>query len=388
MKKVRHQWLVLALALMMALLPAMGEQLEAPGVLTMDELHELAQSLLMRATTGGHGNTVPAEEGFLFEGIGYSLYLNSPDLSMDTVLLGAEINMGSIHEDALMGPRGIGVSSTLEETLAAFRNDNPMLKGTMNGAVLYIDGSLLEGAAIAQVVRDGQDVSLVDYAVYRQEGDAVTRQGLQYVIEQDSVVALRYYGGGDTLTVEEALMEAEAAAQLQEHTEYFAYDTHNPAPFAREDLRFMGLDFLDLSPEQALERLGEAVHEERVADSTGEELRIMQWDGVEVVFVYAADGAFTRADRVTLTMPGLEGPRGLRVGTRLSAAVSRFQHPEEPPVRSMSLYGDAENQLPPYGRLDVEGPEARLYYALGQEDTILFHALFLDDVLVEMSASY
>ena len=387
MKKCRHLWLVVAVALVMALLPALAE--EAAGPLTMDELHALAQSLLERAMADEHGAINLAEEGYLYEGIGYSLNLNSEDLSVDTVLLGAEINMGSIHEEQLMGPRGIGVSSTLEETLVAYPNDNPMLKGTMTGAVLYINGSLPEEVTIGQVVRDGQEVRLAEYAVYRQDGDAVIRQGLQYVIDNDSVVAIRYFGGGDTLTAQQAAQEVEAAGQLQEEVGYFAYDTYNPSPFGREDLNFHGLDFMDLTPEAAVERLGEAVHEERVEDSTGEELRIMQWDGVEIMFVYGADGALKRADRITVNAPGMEGPRGLRVGTRLQNAVKRFEHPEEPPVKSLSLYGDAENQQPPYGRLDMEGDEVRLYYAVLQgDDTVLFNALFLDDALVEMSASY
>ncbi len=389
MKKLRLQWLTLALALMVALLPAMAEQQEVTGPLTMDELHALSQALIERAQTYEGGAINQAEEGFLFEGIGYSLNLSSEDLSLDTVLLGAEINMGSIHEDGLQGPRGIGVSSTLQETLDAYPNDNPMLKGTMTGAVLYISGGLPEGAAIGQVIRDGQEVKLVDHAVYQASGDAVIRQGLQYLIEQDSVVAIRYYGGGDILTAEQAEAEVNAAVQLQEQTNYFAYDTQTPAPFAREDLRFVGLDFLDVSPELAIESLGEAVHEERVEDSTGEELRIMQWEGVEITFVYAEDGTFSRAERITVTAPGLEGPRGLRVGTLLSTAVKRFENPGEPPVASMALYGDAENQQPPYGRLDVEGLEARLYFAIAQDDSVvLFNALFLNDELVEMSASY
>lgn len=387
--KRTHPWLTLALALMMALLPLMG-QAEAPaGPLTQEELHAFSQSLLERAIQDDHGAVNLAEEGYLFEGMGYTLNLNSEDLSLDTVLLGAEINMSSIHEEALTGPRGIGVSSTLSETLAAYPNDNPMLQGTMTGAVLHISGSLPEGLSVGQVVRDGQQVTMVDYAAYRQEEDRVIRQGLQYVMEEDSVVAIRYYGGGEALTGEDAAQEIQAASQLQEQTAYFAYTTDNPAPFSREDLGFFGLDFLDMTPEDVIERLGEAVHEEQVADSTGEQLRLMQWDGVEITFVYTASGDFTRADRITVNAPGLEGPRGLRVGTSLQAAVQRFENPGETPVKSLSLYGDAANQQPPYGRLDVEGDEARLYYAIQQEGKpVLFNALFLDEVLVEMSASY
>lgn len=379
--------ILLLLALMMAALPALAAPTEAIAPLSVDELHTFAGTLLERGIREGL-TVASGEEGYMAEGEGYTLYLSSEDLSMDTVLIEAALTMDSTHEQGLVGPRGIAVTDTLSDVLSAYPNDNPVLAGTMTGAVLYISGALPGEVATGVVTRDGQDIKLVEQSVLQPTEGGYLRLGLQYVIDSGLVVALRYFSGG-VLTEQEAQDAMTAIANLQEETSYFAYDTQDPQPLQREDMSFAGLDFFDMTPDIAQSVLGDAVHEEKVKDSTGEELRVMQWDGIEIAFVYGADGVFKRADRITVTAAGVEGPRGLRVGTPLSAAISRFQHPAEIPAETGALYGEADKQEAPYGRLDAGDNSAQLNYVMVYDDAnVRLTASFLDGVLVEMGASY
>ncbi|NLD35119.1 MAG: hypothetical protein GX653_09450 [Clostridiales bacterium] len=379
--------ILLLLALMMAALPALAAPTEAIAPLSVDELHTFAGTLLERGIREGL-TVASGEEGYMAEGEGYTLYLSSEDLSMDTVLIEAALTMDSTHEQGLVGPRGIAVTDTLSDVLSAYPNDNPVLAGTMTGAVLYISGALPGEVATGVVTRDGQDIKLVEQSVLQPTEGGYLRLGLQYVIDSGLVVALRYFSGG-VLTEQEAQDAMTAIANLQEETSYFAYDTQDPQPLQREDMSFAGLDFFDMTPDIAQSVLGDAVHEEKVKDSTGEELRVMQWDGIEIAFVYGSGGQLKRADRITVTGAGVEGPRGLRVGTPLTIAMGRFQHPAEIPAEAGTLYGDAENQQPPYGRLDMNENSAQLNYVMEQDgEAVRLTASFLGGELVEMGATY
>lgn len=382
----RFRALLIGLVVLCLMVPAFAQ--EAPAPLSGEELKAFSLSLLERAIAD-EGAVVRSEDGFMVEGIGYTLYLTSEDLSTDTVLSAADINMGSLHVEGFTGPRGIGASSSLEELLSAYPNDNPTLEGTMGSAVLYIDGQLPGPVALGQVVRDGQTIQLVEHSVYEQADNGYSRVGLQYLLQDGTVTNIRYFGGADLLSEQDAQQALEAAADLQEQNAYFAYGLVEPAPLTREDLSFAGMDFLDLTPEAAQAALGEVVHEEKVKDSTGEEIRTMQWDGVDISFIYDAKGELKHADRITVTVPGLEGPRGLRVGDQLSSVLGRFPHEGELPLNGGVLYGDNTGAEAPFGRLDMEDGGARLYLGVDVDGRrVLVSALFVNNALVEMSAGY
>lgn len=170
---------------------------------------------------------------------------------------------------------------------------------------------------------------------------------------------------------------------------YAAGVADNPLPFESEDLSFGALDFFDTNPEKAVQALGKASHDERVKESDTEQLRIMQWDGVEIAFSYNAKGEFNRTERLFVSLPGIEGPRGLRIGTDLMGAINSFPHEGEFTSASQMLYGNGEMQVAPYGRLETQGSEAQLYYAAEQNgQTVLLSLEFIDGVLVNMGASY
>ncbi len=379
------RFITLLLVLCLAALPVLAQPAADPQPITVDEINRFNQGLLQRALEE-EASVVQSADGFMAEGTGFTLYLTSDDLSADSVISDALLSITSLHVEGMVDTRGIGVTSSLDDVYAAWPNDNPMLAGTMAGAVLYMRGNLPEDVSLGRIVRDGQQVQVVEHVVYQKVDGGYLRRGIQYLIDNNEVIAIRSFGGAQPIDEETALQELQAASDLQEQTGYFAYDTKDPTQLQREDLVVQGLDFLDMKPEDAVQAFGEAVHEEKVEDSTGEQIRTLQWDGVEAVFIYDAAGTFLRTERITVTGTGIEGPRGFRVGTRLQDAIARIAHGETIPTTSAALYGEAATQQPPYGRLDSEGQQAQLYYALKQDDsTLLFSSLFIEDKLVEMS---
>ncbi len=384
---MKRMLVILMILLLMSASSALaGEQ---PRALSVEELNGFTEGLIAKALQDKL-EVEKTPEGLRVQGDGYTLYPTSGDLSRDSLLSGAVLT-GDVHDaQPLAGPRGLRAGVSLADVLAAYPNDNAVLAGTPSNAVLYISGALPEPVHIGLVTRDGQTVSLVEHSIYHSVDGGVMHMGLHYTIEDDMAKAIRYFGGGDLLSLEEAQENLQALAQLQEENSYFAYGTNDPAPLEREDLRVAGLDFIELTPEAAIAQLGEAVYEEKVKDSNGDELRVMQWDGVEITFVYDKDGKFIGADRVSLNSPGIEGPRGLSVGTSLQAAVSRFTHDAaDAGTVSGTLYGEGDKQVPPYGRLVADKQTAQLYYATVYDGrTILLSCEFIDGTLVALSVSY
>jgi len=356
------------MALCLGLLPALAEPAAAPGPLTLEELNAFTERLLVR----GMADALPVSQGedglgYIARGEGYTLYPESSDLSPDTVLAEAAVTLEAVEKEDLEDQRGITVLTPLDVVYASYPNENPSVYGTTLGAALYLKGEL-PGAVTMGTVNGYMNV------------------GIQYVIDRALVVGIHYFGGSALKTADEARAAYDNAKSLLAQRDYFAYDTVSPMPLQSEDLSFGELDFLDLTPERAGEVLGEAVSDERVKDSNGDELRVMQWEGVEAAFSYGADGSFKRAERMDVSLPGLEGPRGLRVGTEIKQAIGRFEHGTELNPTQV-LYGDGETA--PYGRMETQGSEAQLHYALDQNgETIMLMLLFVDDVMVNMSISY
>lgn len=377
--------LVFLLALCLAL-PALAEP--APGPLTVEELNAFAERLLVRGVADGL-QVSQGEDGLglIAVGMGYTLYPESSDLSLDTVLAEAAITLEASEKEDFEDQRGITVLTPLDVLYAAYPNENPSVYGDSQGAALYLMGELPGVVTMGLVTRDGQNVTMVEHSLWQPVEDGYMNAGIQYIIDRGLVVGIHYFGGSALRTAEEARAAYESAKALTEETAYFAYDTVSPMQLESEDLSFGDLDFLDLTPERAAEMLGAPVSEERVSDSNGDELRLMQWEGVEAVFSYAQDGSFKRAERVDVSLPGIEGPRGLRIGDEINQAIGRFEHGVEFAIPTQVLYGDGET--PPYGRMETQGTEAQLYYALDLDgQTVMLIMMFKDDVMTNMSISY
>jgi hypothetical protein len=210
---------------------------------------------------------------------------------------------------------------------------------------------------------------------------------MQFTLEDGALSAVRSFVSPETLSQEEARGEISKLQALQEESGYIAYGTKENGPLTREDMVIAGLDFFDLTQEGAVLAFGEAANREEANNSDDSQFITLQWPEAEAVFQKA--GEDERALRVTLSGGMAEGPRGLRLGDTLAQAISRFDHGEELPQDGGALYGDAANQVPPYGAMVQGADRVLLYYVIssGDEDAALI-LTFMDDRLIDMTLAY
>lgn len=373
--------LCLILTLMLAMPMAFAGQPQ-PAPLTMEELNAWTAQLLEQALTDKL-TVAQTAAGFEAQGEGYTLYLSHNDLSADSVLLGALL-AGNTEHSPVTGLRETYVGQDVQQVLAAYPNDNPHLAGTEDAAVLYISGSLPTPVATGVVRRAGQTILVVEHELYYLTDSGVDRAGVQYTVDNGGIVAIRYYAAAEAQPLAAAEAALKALADLQERNDYFAFDTANPDPLQAEDLVMAGLHFAGLTMDTASAVLGQPMHVETVEDTEGQ-IITAQWDGVEIAFVKDKQGEY--AQRMTLT--GVhEGPRGIRTGESLAVVLSRLPYDgDEVPVATDVLYGDAQQQVPPYGSLFVQGDSAQAYYALDMGDgvTALMTLIFAAGTLAELT---
>lgn len=376
------------ISLLLALLLATGAALAEPATeesatLTYEELEMYLSALAQKALASGEAQTVSDGSGVSVAFSGATLSIADEKLSENTAVLGAVLNPDT------QCPRGLKAGDTLTELLAAYPNDNQTLSGTYFDAALYVSGEKPVVTA-GWLLRDGQRVTEVTHCVYHWLEDGVARCGVRYTLDQGTITGIEVFGLDSRIEESEALREINEVADMQEISEYFAYpqseDGSQLAPFEREDLSFAGMDFLDLTAEMATEVLGSSPVDEWTQDSTGEYLRLKQWDGVSILFVYDANKQFLRVDSLTVNDDVLEGPRGVRVGDWMDSVLFRFRHSEGGTQESgIVLYGDGQNA--PYGVLAYGDETTTLTYtlALDADKTVIWHLTFVDAKLQSMN---
>lgn len=308
-----------------------------------------------------------------------SLTIADEELSENSAVLGAVLSGG--QEDL----RGICLGDPMTDVLNVYPNDNPDLEGTYYDAALYVNDERPQATA-GYLLREGQRVTEITHLVFTWQDEGVVRCGVTYTIEQDMVTGIELFGLGTIVEEAAALEELSNVAQIQETREFTPYPAsvtgENIAPFEENDLRFGGLDFLHLTPEDAVAVLGETPVDDWLEDSTGEWLRTRQWDDVSIVFVYDGQRNFLRVDSLTFQQPGFEGPRGVRVDDSMDSVMNRFLHGDNTQVTAgILLYGDGKTA--PYGVLSHADATASLTYALrtGDGRTVIWNMVFADGTL-------
>lgn len=360
-----------------------------PQALILAEIELFNQALLERAIEEALPTFADAVGGYTVRGQGFELRLAGADLSEDSTVLSAALMVGYDEEgqQPLLGPRGSHPGMDTAQLLALFLNDNPYLAGTRDSAVLYMDGALPAATHTGLILRDGQQVQLAEYTVYYQAGGGVAQAGIQFTFDAGSLSAIRSFLQPQTLSQEEAAADLALLSALQEQTAYVAYGNREGSQLTREDFVLAGLDFFDAGYEAALSLFGQPDNEESMDDVDGSHLTISQWAGLEAVFI--SREAATTAQRLTATGGAFEGPRGLRLGDTLAQALSRFEHSGSLEETGGTLYGDAQGQVPPYGKMSLWGDSAMLYYVIsaqaGPAGLILE---FMDELLVSMTLTY
>jgi len=378
--------IALLLALLLCLGTAMAEPVESEesATLSYEEMEiylgKLAKEVMAveetATTTDDAGNTAVSFPGGV-------MYIADETLSETTAILGADLEVGATC------PRGLKVGDTLSMLLDTYPNDNPFLFGTYYDAALYTADEKPEAKA-GWVLRDGQRVQEVVHAVYHWTENGVISCGVSYTIDRDTIIGISVFGMENLVDEETALTDLNNVAAMQEISEYFAYPTSldgsTLAPFEREDLSFAGLDILDLTVEMATEALGSAPVDEWTEDSTGEYLRLKQWEDVSILFLYDANKQFQRMDTITVNGDSIEGPRGVRVGDLMDSVMYRFRHSQGSVLENgIALYGDG--QTAPYGVLSYGETTATITYtlALEEEQTVIWHLTFVEGELQSMN---
>lgn len=377
------------ISLLLALLLAAGAALAEPvadesAALTYEELDLYLTALAGEALASGKATAAAGENGGTdISYYGGTMRIADEQLGENTAVLSAVLSADTAC------PRGLKLGDSLDQLRAAYPDDNADLRGSYFDAALYVTGEKPEASA-GWLLRDGQRVTEVTHCVYHWQEDGVARCGMRYTLDQATIVGIEIFGLDSLMEESEALEQLAEVSDMQEVNEYFAYPTSIDGstllPFEREDLAFAGMDFLDLTVEMAVEALGSAPVDEWSQDSTGEYLRLRQWDGVSILFVYDANKQFVRVDSMTINADILEGPRGVRVGDWMDSVMYRFRHGEGGTMATgIALYGDGETA--PYGVLAYSEETATLTYTLALDDgkTVIWHMTFVGARLQSMN---
>lgn len=344
----RFMGLLLAAMLLVMNVPAWAEGDGEQSALTMEELTEWvagykARALASKPLNDPHAVSAKTEDGYLFIYDFATLYMDSPDMTENSVVRSLVIT--SPEEK---GPRGTGVDQFTQELLAAYYNENPNLTGDRDFATLYVSDTLPASAAWAWVQRDGQRILMVQYAVHEQlatGGDGYTDMGLVYTIQDDLVAAIRAYGLDARVEAEDVSRVVGAAETVMEADSYrqvpMSYVGTDLTPFGEEDLTFSGVNFATLTPESAAAALGECLEDQWMEDDTGEYIRTMEFAGCDLTFMYDANKQNPRLDMLAISTPDMEGPRCVRIGDAFSSVLNRFRHGEGEfdGVSAETLYG-------------------------------------------------
>lgn len=353
---------VLCLALCALLCCAQAQTADAPKALDEQELSQWVTDVLESALAGDDKPVITkVEDGYTATYPAFTLTLDSDTPDGKSVVRGITMGVSEDCDEVWNDPRGISPTNSLSSLLSAYRNDNTHLSGTRDEAVLY--GERSSGMIQVGIVhRDGQNVTAVEYAYFSALEDGVEHAGLLYTIRDGSVIEITAFGLSQMIPYDEAEALISHYEQVSEASEYFMYPTENATPFEREDLSFSGLDLLDVTPQDAVAALGAYTAEEWVQDSNGEKIRKLQWDDVQLTFIYTADEKLLYADMIVINGDSAEGPRGVKTGDRYDSVYRRFQHNGMAEYQGTQvLYGDADSTV--YGMSEVEGTSATLRYS-------------------------
>lgn len=381
---------------MAALLAQPADTLASPssdlGGLTMEELDAWADQMVNQAMLSSALPTAQAtEDGYTYAYDFATFYLDTPTWNKDSVV-NAIVVTGYDTEC----PRQVGISDTPQAVLEAYANENSALTGSHDFAVLYLSDNSPEEVLWGLVQRDGQQIDMIQYAVHEQLADqpgSYTDCGLVYSLTDGYVTAVRAYGLSASISREQLDGTIAQLQGVQGDGSYFAYPQSTLGtdldPFGREDLIFSGMDFLSLTPEAAVAQMGPYQTETWIADDTGEWMRVIQWPGAEITFLYTKDKVLIGVDTVDLYERGVEGPRAVMVGDSLSSVMMRFRHGDGSFDGSSTevLYGDGT--AAPYGLAEYAAGSATLTYVLTVEDgqeteTVTLYMIFTDTKLSEL----
>lgn len=324
---------MLCLLVCVLMLPvAMAEESTAP-MLSLEELSAWAEGYIARAKA----STPLNDPALTFTPDGYeyiydfaTLYGDTPAMSADTV-----ISAVVVTSEEEIGPRNVNVGNAMAVVIDAYYNENPNLLGTKETAVLYTADMLPEAAQWAQVLRDGQRVQTIQYAVHEQHatgGEGYTDAGVLYTLADNRVSAIRVYGLNSRIdqdTVNKVMYNMMVAALENNYAQVpFSYDGLSLEKFKAEDLVFSGMDFVSLTPDNAIALFGEPLIDNWVQDGDAGYMRVQTYVDFELVYLFNKARTEGRIYMLAIHGDGMEGPRAVRLGDDFADIYNRFRNGE------------------------------------------------------------
>lgn len=296
----------------------------------------------------------------------------APNVTEAEQITGVELSGGM-----MTCPRGASMGSSLETVLSYYPNHNPELLGDEMRAVLYVyapgEYPGLNEAVYGVVMRDGPNVVAVQYTTMAPLQDGQYLEiGIQYIIEDGFVAGMRFYGYNAVIseaTMREKLQIVQGDAQL---TEYSPQADEGMADILMlADLRYEGIFLPTTTPDEVVLKLGEPEDVDNADQDAGDDA------GIETLVYPGRTFEFTTLDGVqrltafTLDDEAAEGPRGLRLGMTLDAAMALFRK-EVPAWQEnrvfLYTYG-ATPEVPPFGMLEYyTTDQATLRYSVLGDD--------------------
>lgn len=372
--------LVMMLSCVSALADVQGDMLSEEEVLTWvgNYLHLAEESTLLN---NPHDEDALTEDGYAFVYDFGTFYYDTPDLTETSVLLGFVLLDGEYP-----GPRGTEVGVEAQLVMDAFRNQNEELVGNYHTAVLYFDGT-----NAGQVLRDGQRVQGVQYAVYGQE-KAI---GLTFTVEEGLVSAIRAWGLNGAYDAQLLADEVEEITQASNAVDYrrvpSSEDGSQLSVFGREDLSLNGMDLTTLTPEQAENVMGQVLEDVWMEDDEAGYLRTIGFVDCQMIFSYDKEKENPTLVMLEVSDDGMEGPRGVRVNDTLTSVLCRFRHGEgEFDGTAEVLYGAVDQASSGMAEYAMDG-SAILRYAQTLEDgrtamlIVTFQQLKASDILLTLA---
>lgn len=324
--------LCVLLCVLMCPVAAMADDSTA-AMLTYQELLNWAEGFIARARTSTPRND-PSQhltpDGYEYVYDFATLYGDTPQMSADTVI--SAVVVTSEEENGL---RNVNVNNTMSVVVDAYYNENPNLLGTKEAAMLYAVDQLPESAQWGQVLRDGQRVQTIQYGVHEQYatgGEGYTDAGVIYTMADNRVSAIRVYGLNSRidLSLVNSVMYNVMLIGLEKNYAQvpFSYDGASLAKFGAEDLIFSGVDFLNLTPDKAIDLLGEPLSDTEVDNGGNGYIRVQSFNGCELIYLF--NEAYPQGTVYMLSLTGgeMEGPRAVRIGDDFADVYNRFRNGE------------------------------------------------------------
>ncbi|MBQ3157242.1 MAG: hypothetical protein IJB81_10055 [Clostridia bacterium] len=360
--------LCMLLALLLCPLAALAED-SSGAILTWQELSDWAQAYCDKAmTTAPMNNPADAQtaEGYEYVFDFGKVYADSPVMSADTA-----VNAVVLTSQDEAGLRNVNIGSDMSVVLNAFYSENAQLLGTKESAVLYTVDQLPVAAMWGEVFRDGQRVETIQYAVHEQlatGGEGYTDAGVIFTMVENRVSAVRVYGLNSRISLQDvnqvmykAMLGALEMGYAQVPT---SYDGAALTAFGAEDLVFSGLDFLNITPNEAIDLLGEPMSDEWVDNRPDGYIRVQTYADCELTYLFNEARTQGHLYMLAIHADGLEGPRAVRYGDTFASVYNRFRSGEG------ELDVDAGSELL-YGQ-EGEGPFGEAAYGNDASATLRY----------------